>query len=369
MPSLSDLTRLLEAAAPLAYQESYDNAGLQCGLPEAGITGVLIALDCTPAVVAEAVRRGCNVVLCHHPVIFRPLKRLTGKGLVEQTIMAALKADVAIYAAHTNLDNVRQGVNAKLAEKLGLVNTRILAPQTGTLARLATYVPSEPPEVASRVLAALYAAGAGQVGNYKDCSFQTPGTGSFTPGAGTTPTIGRVGETETVAETKLEVLLPLHRQAAVLAALRQVHPYEEVAYELVKLENQHQDVGAGMVGELPAPLSPPAFRQRLKDVLGVPVVRHTAFEAPIKKVALCGGAGSFLTGAALSAGADAYVTADVKYHEFFAPEGRLMLCDVGHFESEQFTGEIFRDLLLAAFGRTFAVLFAETPTNPVQYDC
>ena len=373
MPTVQDLAQLLEATAPLAYQESYDNAGLQCGLPSATVTGVLIALDCTPAVVAEASRRGCNVVLCHHPVIFRPLKRLTGKGLVEQTIMAALKADVAIYAAHTNLDNVRRGVNAKLAEKLGLANTRILAPKTDTLARLTTYVPNQlatqPADLVDRVLAALYAAGAGQVGQYADCSFQTPGTGTFTPGPGAQPALGAPLQPEVVAETKLEVLLPLHRQAAVLAALRQAHPYEEVAYELVKLENQHQDVGAGLVGELAEPLSPASFRQLLKTVLGVPVVRYTAFAKDIKKVALCGGAGSFLTGAAAAAGADAYVTGDVKYHEFFAPEGRLMLCDVGHFESEQFTGEIFRDLLLGTFGRTFAVLFAETPTNPVQYDC
>ena len=373
MSTVQDIVRLLETAAPLAYQESYDNAGLQCGLPEAEITGVLIALDCTPAVVAEAKRRGCNVVVCHHPVIFRPLKRLTGKGLVEQTIMAALKADVAIYAAHTNLDNVYQGVNAKLAEKLGLVSTRILAPQTGTLARLTTYVPDQPTpdgqQLADQVLQALYAAGAGQVGNYRECSFQTPGLGTFTPGAGSQPTIGRENQPTALAETRLEVLLPLHRQAVVLAALRQAHPYEEVAYELVKLENQHQDVGAGMVGELPEAINPAAFRQLLKATLGVPVVKYTAFDKDIKKVALCGGAGSFLTGAALAAGADAYVTGDVKYHKFFAPEGRLMLCDVGHFESEQFTGEIFRDLLLAQFGRTFAVLFAETPTNPVQYDC
>ncbi len=371
MPTVQDLTRLLEATAPLAYQESYDNAGLQCGLPSAEITGVLIALDCTPAVVAEATRRGCNVVLCHHPVIFRPLKRLTGKGLVEQTIMAALKADVAIYAAHTNLDNVRHGVNAKLAAKLGLINTRILAPKTGTLARLSTYVPNTPdyPDLADKVLQAMYAAGAGQVGDYKECSFQTPGTGTFTPGPDAQPALGTQSQAETVVEIKLEVLLPLHRQAAVLQALRQAHPYEEVAYELVKLENQHQDVGAGMVGELPEALSPAEFRYRLKQALGVPVVKYTAFEQNIKKVALCGGAGSFLTGAAVASGADAYVTGDVKYHEFFAPEGQLMLCDVGHFESEQFTNEIFQDLLLGTFGRTFAVLFAETPTNPVQYDC
>jgi dinuclear metal center YbgI/SA1388 family protein len=373
MPIVQDLARLLEAAAPLAYQESYDNAGLQCGNPQAEITGVLITLDCTPAVVAEAVRRGCNVVVAHHPVIFRPLKRLTGANEVEQTIIAALKSDVAIYAAHTNLDNVRGGVNDKLAEKLGLLKTRVLAPQSGLLARLITYVPNRPEDqqadVAGRVLAALYAAGAGQIGQYSACSFQADGAGTFTPGAGTQPAIGAAHQPETVPEKRLEVLLPLHRQAAVLRALRATHPYEEVAYELIKLENVHQEVGAGLVGELPEAMEPAAFRQLLKRQLLVPVVRHTAYEKPIKTVAICGGAGAFLIGAARASGADAYVTGDVKYHEFFGAEGQLMLCDVGHFESEQFTGEVFRDLLTAGFGRTFAVLIAETPTNPVQYDC
>ena len=373
MPTVLDLTRLLEAAAPLAYQESYDNAGLQCGDPQAEITGVLITLDCTPAVVAEAVRRGCNVVVVHHPVIFRPLKRLVGANEVERTIIAALKSDVAIYAAHTNLDNVRGGVNDKLAEQLGLTQTRVLAPQSGTLARLITYVPNRPADqqadVAGRVLAALYAAGAGQVGQYADCSFQADGTGTFTPGAGTRPAIGTPHQPETVPEKRLEVLLPLHRQGAVLRALRAAHPYEEVAYELIKLENVDLSVGAGLVGELPAAMAPAAFRALLKERLRVPVVRFTALARDIRKVAICGGAGAFLIGAARAAGADAYVTGDVKYHEFFGAEGELMLCDVGHFESEQFTGEVFRDLLTAGFGRTFAVLIAETTTNPVQYDC
>jgi len=373
MPTVQDLAHLLEAAAPLAYQESYDNAGLQCGDPQAEVRGVLIALDCTPVVVAEALRRGCNVVVCHHPVIFRPLKRLTGANEVEQTLIAALKHDVAIYAAHTNLDNVRGGVNDKLAAVLGLTNARVLAPQSGTLARLVTYVPHRPEDqqadVAGRVLAALYAAGAGQVGRYAGCSFQTEGISTFTPGAGTNPAIGAPSRPETVPELRLEVLLPLHRQAAVLRALRAAHPYEEVAYDLIRLENAHQEVGAGLVGELAVALAPAAFRALLKARLLVPVVRYTAFEKPIKTVALCGGAGAFLIGAARAAGADAYVTGDVKYHEFFGVEGRLMLCDVGHFESEQFTGEVFRDLLTAGFQRTFAVLIAETPTNPVHYDC
>ncbi|SHJ24155.1 dinuclear metal center protein, YbgI/SA1388 family [Hymenobacter daecheongensis DSM 21074] len=365
MATVADLARVLEQAAPLAYQESYDNAGLQCGDPRADITGVLIALDCTPAVVDEAIRRGCNVVVAHHPVVFKPLKRLTGANEVEQTLIRAIKNDVAIYAAHTNLDNVRHGVNRQLAAKLGLTNLRILDPKTGTLGKLITYAP---PAHSEAILQALYAAGAGHVGDYAECSFRSDGVGTFTPGPGTTPFLGTVGQPETTAEQRLEVLLPLHLHSRVLAALRQAHPYEEVAYELIKLENTHQDVGSGMVGELAEPLPPAEFRRRLRHALGVPVVKHTEFEKPIKTVALCGGAGSFLIGKARAAGAEAFVTGDLKYHEYFGAEGRLMLCDVGHFESEQFTGELFQDLLHANFGSTFAVLIAQTLTNPVRYD-
>ena len=365
MPQLHDLMRVLEAAAPLAYQESYDNAGLQCGDPQLEVRGVLIALDCTPAVVAEAVRRGCNVVVAHHPLIFKPLKRLTGANEVEQTLLQAIRHDVALYAAHTNLDNVAHGVNRKLADKLVLQHVRILDPKPGLLAKLITYVPDSHTE---SVLAALFQAGAGQVGKYSQCSFLTQGTGTYNPNPDATPYLGTAGRLEIAPEDRIEVLVPLHQRQAVLAALRQAHPYEEVAYELVKLENTHQEVGSGMVGELPEPLSPAEFRQRLRAALGVPVVKHTDFERPIRKVALCGGAGSFLIGKARAAGADAYVTGDLKYHEYFGAEGRLMLCDVGHFESEQFTGEIFRDLLAANFGSTFALLIAETLTNPVRYD-
>ncbi|WP_400190758.1 Nif3-like dinuclear metal center hexameric protein [Hymenobacter sp. B81] len=359
------LARALEEWAPLPYQESYDNAGLQCGDPTMLVQGVLIALDCTPAVIDEAVRRGCNVVVVHHPVIFQPLKRLTGATEVERTIMRALRYEVAVYAAHTNLDNVRHGVSRHLAEKLGLSQLRVLDPKPGLLGKLITYVP---PAHAEAVLQALYAAGAGQVGDYHDCSFRLAGTGTFTPGPGTSPAIGRPNQPETVAEQRVEVLLPLHRQAAALRALRQAHPYEEVAYELIKLENQHQEVGSGMIGELAEALPVAEFLARLRQRLGVPVVKHTAFAGPIRKVAVCGGAGSFLTRKAVAAGADAYVTGDIKYHEFFAPEGRLLLCDVGHYESEQYTGELFQALLTEKFSRTFAVLLAETPTNPVRYD-
>ncbi|GAA4385685.1 Nif3-like dinuclear metal center hexameric protein [Hymenobacter koreensis] len=365
MATVQNLTRALEAWAPLPYQESYDNAGLQCGDPQAVVTGVLIALDCTPAIIEEAVHRNCNVVVVHHPVIFQPLKRLTGATEVERTIMLALRSNVAVYAAHTNLDNVQHGVSRLLAEKIGLENLRVLDPKSGLLGKLAVYTP---PEHAEAVKRALYDAGAGRIGQYSDCSFQFAGQGTFTPGADANPHTGRPNRAETVQELRVEVLLPLHLQSQVLRAMRAAHPYEEVAYDLVKLENQHQEVGSGMVGELPEPLPPQEFLRRLREQLHVPVVKHTEFSASIKKVAVCGGAGSFLTKKAVAAGADAYVTGDIKYHEFFAPEGRLLLCDVGHYESEQYTSELFRALLTEKFSRTFAVLLAETPTNPVRYD-
>ncbi|KAA9325908.1 Nif3-like dinuclear metal center hexameric protein [Hymenobacter busanensis] len=363
--TVHDLARALEGWAPLPYQESYDNAGLQCGDPQALVRGVLIALDCTPAIIDEAMRRGCNVVVVHHPVIFQPLKRLTGATEVERTIMRALRLDVAVYAAHTNLDNVRHGVSCHLAEKLGLENLRVLDPKPGLLGKLITYVPSAHTEA---VLQALYAAGAGRIGDYHDCSFRVDGTGTFTPGPTANPHTGTPNQPETVQEQRVEVLLPLHLQQPALRALREAHPYEEVAYELIKLENQHQEVGSGMIGELAEPLPAKEFLRRLRERLHVPVVKHTEFHAVIRKVAVCGGAGSFLTRKAVAAGADAYVTGDIKYHEFFAPEGRLLLCDVGHYESEQYTGELFRALLTEKFSRTFAVLLAETLTNPVRYD-
>ncbi len=365
---LRDLTRFLDAFAPPAWQESYDNAGLQCGDPAQPVTGATIALDCTEAVVAEAVARGHNVVICHHPVIFRAIKSLTGRTEPERILLAAIRAGVAIYATHTNLDHVRHGVNAEFARRLGLQNMKILAPKAdGALRQLVTFVP---PASREKVLAALHAAGAGQIGHYSDCAFRTEGTGQFRPSADARPFIGEAsGPLEEVAEERLELVFPAPAQAAILAALRQTHPYEEVAYYLTKLENEHPDVGAGMVGTLPEPLAPDAFLHHLKSVLHLPLIKHTAPPAdgrPIQRVAICGGAGSFLIRPAISAGADAFVTGDLKYHEYFEADGRLLLCDVGHYESEVATGELLGMALQREFP-TFAVLLTDIVTNPVRY--
>lgn len=364
MIKIKEIVDLLQQLAPLPYQESYDNSGLQTGNPEDEVKGVLVTLDCTPAVVEEAISQDCNVIVAHHPVIFQPLKQLTGRSEVERVIIQAIRHQIAIYACHTNLDNVLPGVNAKIGEKLGLTQTKILAPKSGNLIKLVTFAPVAD---ASPVLRALYEAGAGQIGDYKNCSFQVAGTGSFMPTEKTNPHIGAANKQEEVAETRMEVIFPDYLKPKILHALFSTHPYEEVAYDLYRLENTNQEVGAGLIGSLPEPLLAPEFISYLKSKMQLPVVRHTDLQnKTIQKVAVCGGAGSFLIRDALRQRADAFVTADLKYHEFFAAENQMLLADIGHFESEVFTKEIFYDNIRKKFPN-FAVLKSIVNTNPVRY--
>ncbi|RFM26134.1 Nif3-like dinuclear metal center hexameric protein [Deminuibacter soli] len=361
---IADIIRELETLAPPAYQESYDNAGLLTGSAGWECTGALCTLDVTEAVVNEAVRRGCNLVVAHHPIIFKGLKKITGRNYVEQTIIAAIKADVAIYAIHTNLDNVLHGVNARIADKIGLINRRILVPKEGTLLKLYTFVPVAHAE---QVKNALFKAGGGQIGQYSECSFSAEGDGTFKAGEGTHPFVGEQGQRHTERELKLELVFPAVLQQPIIQALLTAHPYEEVAYDIVALNNDYQQIGSGLIGELPVVSTETGLLQQLKQAFGLQVIRHTPLlGTPVLKVALCGGAGSFLTGAALAAGAQVYVTADVKYHEFFDANSRLVIADIGHWESEQFTIDLLFDILLAKFP-TFAVLKSEIATNPVHY--
>ena len=364
MTQIRQLTAYLESLAPLAYQESYDNAGLLVGHPDTEIRGVLIALDATEAVVDEAIAKGCNVVVAHHPIVFKGLKKLNGNSYVERTVIKAIKNDVALYASHTNLDSVTGGVNFKIAEKLKLKNVRILSPKNQVLSKLTTFVPLANTQ---RVLDALYAAGAGQIGAYKNCSFRVEGTGTYQPGEGATPVIGEVGTYHEEPENRIEVIVPTHRQAALLHALRQAHPYEEVAYYLTSLENQHQDVGSGIVGELTEPLTSLAWLPYLQQHMNLQLIRHTTLpNRSVQRVAVCGGAGSFLLPDAVRANADVFVTADYKYHEFFDADGRIVICDIGHYESEVFTKELIGGHLAEKF-TTFAIILSETDTNPVRY--
>lgn len=354
----------MESWSPRSYQESYDNSGLLVGSPDAQVTGILVSIDCTEEVVREAKSRGCNLVVSHHPIIFKGLRSLTGKTYVERAVIEAIKNDIALYAIHTNLDNIRTGVNSRIGERIGLKNVRILSPKADTLSKLVTFVPSANLE---EVLEALHKAGAGQIGNYKNCSFGTTGTGRFEPNADAEPHIGKRGKPEQVEEVRVELLLPTERNTAVVNALREHHPYEEVAYYLTKLENDNQEVGAGMLGELETPMEGREFLLHLKKVLETPVVRHTVLPGrPIQTVAVCGGAGSFLLKEAIRRQADAFVSADFKYHEFFDSEGKILIADVGHYESEQFTKHLIQEVLTKNF-TTFASQFSATVTNPIRY--
>jgi dinuclear metal center YbgI/SA1388 family protein len=361
---IRDVVAYLSSVAPPAYQESYDNAGLITGDPGWEVRGALVTLDCTEAVVDEAIEAGANLIVAHHPILFRGIKRLTGANYVERTLIKAIKNDIAIYAMHTNLDNVVGGVNSKMAEKIGLVNTRILLPKKDTLSKLVTFIPHENAEA---VLAALHEAGAGQIGNYKNCSFRVEGQGAFMPVEGANPHIGEKDKLEIVNETRVEVIFPSWQEGRILEALRKSHPYEEVAYYLTPLANENQEVGSGLIGELPEAEEPMAFLRRLKVSMDLPMIRHTRIPGrKIRHVAVCGGAGSFLLSRAIQAGADAFISADFKYHEFFDAENRILVADIGHYESEIHTKELLAELLTKKF-HTFASNFSKTVTNPISY--
>jgi dinuclear metal center YbgI/SA1388 family protein len=362
--TINDITRVLEQKAPPALQESYDNAGLITGNPAWECTGALCTLDATEEVIMEAKEKGCNLVVAHHPIVFSGLKKITGRHYVERAVIAAIKHDIAIYAAHTNLDNVMDGVNQRIAEKLQLKNCRILAPKAGQLMKLYTFVPLAQAE---EVRSALFAAGAGHIGEYSEVSFNGTGTGTFTGSENTHPFVGEPGKRHEEQETRIEVIVPSWLQRQVVEALLNAHPYEEVAYDLIALRNDNQRIGSGLIGELPAETTEAAFFEMLKAQFGLKIIRHTPFLGKkLKKIAICGGSGAFLTQKAITAGADAYVTADVKYHEFFEADGRLVLADIGHWESEQFTTDLLMELLQSKF-LNFAVLKSGVTTNPVRY--
>jgi len=363
MPKIQDIINCMEAWAPPAFQESYDNSGLLCGQAKQELKGVLFTLDCTEEVVAEAIAKDCNLIVAHHPILFKAIKSLTGKNYVERTLIQAIQANVAIYAAHTNLDHVATGVNRMLAERLQLAECKILAPKEGLLEKLITFVPCAH---TAELLQALYQAGGGHIGNYEGCSFRITGTGTFTPNETANPFIGQAMKQEEVQEDRLEIIYPSHLRQAILNALKKAHPYEEVAYYQQATLNTWQDVGAGMIGTLAQPMEPEDFLGHLKKQLHTGCIRHTTYNKPIQKVAICGGSGFFLLKNAIRAGADAFVTGDIKYHEFFDAEGRLLLADVGHYESEFYTIAHMHDFIRGKF-RNIAAYLTDTSTNPINY--
>ncbi|MDX1653443.1 MAG: Nif3-like dinuclear metal center hexameric protein [Brumimicrobium sp.] len=360
---IKDITRYLESLAPLSSQESYDNSGLLVGDSSQKVKGILLTLDCTEDIVEEAIRKNLNLIVAHHPIVFKGLKKINGKNYVERTVIKAIKNDVAIYAIHTNLDNYRWGVNFEIGKRIGLKNMSVLQPKVNTLKKLIVFCPSEDKD---KVLKAMFGAGAGNIGNYSACSFETEGTGAFLPEEHANPAKGSIGKRESVDEMRLEVIFS-HAESAIIEAMKSAHPYEEPAYDIVPLGNENAYEGSGMIGELEKPVETRTFLSDLKKTFGCGVIRHTSLvNKTIRKVAFCGGSGSFLLPQAKAAGADIFITGDFKYHEFFDAEEKIIIADIGHYESEQFTPHLIHDVLKKKF-INFAVHLSEVNTNPINY--
>ncbi|HET6244871.1 MAG: Nif3-like dinuclear metal center hexameric protein [Bacteroidetes bacterium] len=361
---IHDVIDLIEDFAPLQLQESYDNSGLITGDKNWKVQKILLCIDTTEAVIDEAIFKGCNLIIAHHPIVFKGLKKFTGEDYVQRTIIKALKNDIAIYAAHTNMDNVYDGVSARICQKLNLKNKKVLSPKKNILKKIITFCPQEQAE---KVKTALFNAGAGKIGNYSECSFNSSGTGTFRPSENANPFVGEKGKRHTENELRIETIFPFYLENKIIKALLDSHPYEEVAYDVITLENKHNSIGSGMIAEVENPQHETDFLNFIKKQMNAQCIRHTAIlNKEIKKVAVCGGSGSFLVQNAIAAGADIFITSDFKYHEFFDAEGKILIADIGHYESEQFTMDIFYELILKNFP-TFAVYLTETNTNPVKY--
>jgi dinuclear metal center YbgI/SA1388 family protein len=361
---VKEIVSVLESLAPTGLQESYDNSGLLTGRIDQEVIGVLVCLDVTPEILNEAVHRGCNMVVSHHPPFFSGMKRFTGQSLQEKVLIQAIRQDIILYASHTNLDSVLNGVSGRMAEKLGLTQIKILVPRESDLLKLITFVPASHLEVVSQ---ALFNAGAGTIGNYDHCSFQVSGNGTFRAGESANPFVGSIGNVHYEPETRLETIVPKHAVKQAVKALIEAHPYEEVAYDLIPLENKNPSQGLGIVGELPEGVSEMEFLKKAKEVFGIPVIRHSNLrKKQVERVALCGGSGVEFLRHAISEGADIYLTADIKYHSWFEVPANIVLADIGHFESEQFAINVLADSLIEKFPK-FAVCLTEVNTNPINY--
>jgi len=361
---ISQIIETLEDFAPLVLQESFDNSGLQVGDVSQRVKGILLCLDVTEEVLDEAMELDCNLIISHHPLLFKPIKKLTGKTYIERCVIKACKNDLVIYAAHTNIDNAYGGVNYYLAEKLGLQNLRILSPKKDGLLKLVTFVPEAHAETLRN---ALFGAGAGCIGNYDACSFNIPGAGTFRAGEKAHPFVGELHELHIEQEIRIETILPVQKKSSVLRALLAVHPYEEPAYDFYSLANEWTEAGSGVVGELPSPEQEETFLHRMKTILKLQSIKHSPYTGKvIREVALCGGSGAFLIPEAIAYGADIFITGEAKYNDYYDVENKILLAVIGHYESEIITKELFYDVITKKI-TNFAVHFSTTNSNPVNY--
>ena len=360
---IKEIINSFDTFAPLALQEEYDNSGLQLGNLENKITGILISLDINSEIVEEAINNNCNLIIAHHPLIFNKLKKITGANDVEKSIILAIKNDISIYCTHTNFDKVNQGVSYKICEKIGLKNLKILLPEKNILEKIIVFVPQSHSDIVRK---AMFEAGAGHIGNYDNCSYNLEGQGSFRANNDSKPFVGEIGKTHFEEETRIETVYPKYIRNKILQAIFKNHPYEEVAYDIYKLENLFENVGLGMIGELENEISETEFLQLLKEKFNTKAIKHSDFlNKKIKKVAVCGGSGAFLINTAKAHEADVFVSGDIKYHDYFLAEKQILIADIGHFESEQFTKEIFYDIIMKK-NPNFAVRFSEKNVNPIK---
>lgn len=361
---IKEIISVLEEMAPLAYAEDFDNVGLLVGNQDSEATGVLVCHDALESVIDEAIAKKCNLVVCFHPILFSGMKKITGKNYVERSVIKAIKNDIAIYAVHTALDNHQDGVNKIFADALGLIKTKILIPKQNFIRKLITYTI---PENAEKLRNSLFDAGAGNIGNYENCSFNSNGIGTYKGNEHSNPEIGERFEFMESNEMKIEVTFEKHLENKILKTLFNNHVYEEVAYEIYDLKNVNQNIGLGMIGELPISMSEKNFLNFVKDKMQSNGIRHSALlNKPIKKVAVLGGSGSFAINSAIQAQVDVFLTADLKYHQFYEAENQVLLVDIGHFESERYTKNYIVDFLIKKIPN-FAIILSEENTNPVKY--
>lgn len=361
---IKEIQTVLEEVAPLAYAEDFDNVGLLVGDENSEITGILVCHDALESVIDEATNKKCNLVICFHPILFSPIKKITGANYVEKAIIKAIKNDIAIYSIHTALDNHQNGVNRIFCNALGLINTKVLIPKENFIQKLVTFVPKDNHQ---KVRSALFAAGAGKIGNYENCSFNSIGSGTYQGNENSNPVVGQKFEFCEDEEIKLEVTFEKHLQSKIVKALFDNHKYEEVPYEIYTMLNKHQNIGLGMVGTLKHEMSELDFLHFVKAKMECGIIKHTAFlNKKVSKVAVLGGSGAFAINKAIQSGADVFLTADLKYHDYYQAENQIVLADIGHFESERFIKNYIVDFLKEKI-TTFAIIFSQENTNPVKY--
>ena len=361
---VKDFTNYLEQLAPLTYQEEYDNSGLIIGDFNMVVKGVLITLDCNDKVLDEAINNKCNLLITHHPIIFKGLKKINNDSLTDKLVIKAIKNNIAIYSIHTNLDNIVNGVNSEIAKRLKLKNCRVLSSKNECLRQLVFYCPKEN---TTDLIEKLCSVGAGAIGNYNNCSFKSSGVGTFKPLENSNPYKGVVGKLYSSEEDRVELLFLKDKQKKIIQTLQENHPYEEIAYQIYILDNKIKSIGSGLVGELDESVDSILFLKQLKKIMNLDLVRHTYISIDkVKKIALCGGSGSFLIDEAISSKADIFITSDIKYHQFFDIDNKIILADIGHYESEQFTKNLVYDYLTKKFTK-FAILLSKVNTNPINY--